>query len=125
MKKTNLQAGFSAIELLITLIVASMFLFSGYQIYRQVVRDGADANRVAILSNKVNEKLGQQIKNSALTCTSTVPSELNVPEPGIGPVSYTYIISCPNPTNVPTMKLIKVQASYDGGKIVQHASYSK
>ena len=124
MKKTDLQAGFSAIELLITLIVASMFLFSGYQIYRQVVRDGADANRVAVLSNKVNEKLRFQIKNSALICSSTVPTETNVPEPGIGPVTYTYIINCPN-ASLPTMKLIKVQASYDGGKIVQHAAYSK
>lgn len=117
------QAGFTAIELLITLIVASMFLFAGYQIYTQVTRDGSDANKVAVLSNKVNEKLRSLTGDSTITCTTTRAPE-TIAEPGIGSVTYTRTISCPNP-GMTSLKLIRVEASYDNNtKRVQHAAYS-
>lgn len=117
-----LQKGFSAVELLITLLIASMFLFAGYQIYTQVTRDGADANMVSVLSNKVNERLRLLVGDSTVTCTTT-RAPVNVNEPGIGAVVYSHTISCPN-SSVPTMKLIRVQATYDNGKVIQHAAYS-
>jgi len=128
------QNGFTAIELLITLIVASVFLFSGYQVYTQVVRDGADANRLAIISNKVNERL----RKESLTTTSAAPSGCtpsnvlnNAPlgiedVPGIGTVTYTKTVRCSaNPTTLDVF-MIKVEGSYNDAGVtrkVQHATY--
>jgi prepilin-type N-terminal cleavage/methylation domain-containing protein len=117
------QEGFTAVELLITLIIASMFIIAGFQLYSQVTRDGAEANKVAIVSNKVNERLQNLMSDSAVTCTTT-RSPQTITETGVGPVTYTTTISCPNPS-VPTLKLLKVEASYNNNaKKLQHAAYS-
>lgn len=122
-RNSSVQAGFTAVELLITMIIGAMFLFAGYQLYSQVTRDGTSANRTAILSNKVTEKMRKHAANQTLTCTSTVAPE-TVTEPTIGSVTYTTTISCPNPS-LPTLRLIRVKATYDTNKEVTHATYSK
>lgn len=115
--------GFTAVELLVTMIIGAMFLFAGYQLYSQVTRDGTSANKTAILSNKVIEKMREHAANQSLTCTSTVAPQ-TVTEPNIGSVTYTTTISCPN-ASLPNLRLIKVKATYDTNKEVNHATYSK
>lgn len=119
----KLESGFTAVELLVTMIIGAMFLFAGYQLYSQVSRDGVSANKAAILSNKVTEKMRTHAANQSLTCTSTVAPQ-TVTEPSIGSVTYTTTISCPNP-NLPNLRLIRVKATYDTNKEVNHATYSK
>lgn len=120
---TRSESGFTAVELLVTMIIGAMFLFAGYQLYSQVSRDGNSANKAAILSNKVTEKMRTHAANQSLTCTSTVAPQ-TVTEPSIGSVTYTTTISCPNP-NLPNLRLIRVKATYDTNKEVNHATYSK
>jgi prepilin-type N-terminal cleavage/methylation domain-containing protein len=123
MRHKNLQEGFTAVELLITLIIASMFIIAGFQLYTQVTRDGAEANKVAIVSNEVNKRLQSLMSDSSITCTSTRAPETSTLT-GVGSVTYTTTISCPNPS-VPTLKLLKVEASYNNNaKKLQHAAYS-
>ena len=117
------ESGFTAVELLVTMIIGAMFLFAGYQLYSQVSRDGVSANKAAILSNKVTEKMRTHAANQSLTCSSIVAPQ-TVTEPSIGSVTYTTTISCPNP-NLPNLRLIRVKATYDTNKEVNHATYSK
>lgn len=128
------QAGFSAIELLITLIIASMFLFAGYQLYSQVTRDGADANKAAIISNKVYEKLrAKALEPSIATATAcsaanetTTPVSTNENVPGVGSVTYLTEVKCQNTAAALDVYRIKVTATYtDAGttKSVEHATY--
>jgi hypothetical protein len=105
------------------MIIGAMFLFAGYQLYSQVTRDGTSANKTAVLSNKVIEKMREHAANQSLTCTSTVAPQ-TVTEPNIGSVTYTTTISCPN-SSLPNLRLIKVKATYDTNKEVNHATYSK
>ena len=50
-KHSYFNNGFTAVELLITLFVASIFLFTGYQLYAQVIRDGQEAANLSEMSN--------------------------------------------------------------------------
>jgi len=45
MMHVNKQAGFSAVELLITLFVAAAFLVAGYSLYNVVIKDGGERVR--------------------------------------------------------------------------------
>lgn len=113
------QQGFTAVELLITLLVASMFLFSGYQLYSQVNRDGSDANQAARVSSLVSEKL----RSITTSCGTPVPNEVKN-ETGVGSVTYVTSVTCPNP-DIPTMRLIKVTATYGNPpKVLEHATYA-
>lgn len=132
--RNNSQSGFTAVELLITLIIASMFLFSGYQIYSQVTRDGSEAHKTAVVSNKVNERLRKEVlQTSAASSGCVLADEQNnvflqtENVPGIGGVTYRKTVKC---TNLPTtldLFLVKVEGSYnDAGvtKKVEHAVYA-
>ena len=130
----RLQDGFTAVELLITLFIASIFLFSGYQLYTQVTRDGQEANQSSKLSGILYEKL----QTASATVTSTYPngcaaaSESTASNSeqvtGIGSVTFTTTISCPQGTSTSTdLFLIKVKASYTSNgaaKEVEHAIYA-
>lgn len=117
------QAGFTAVELLITLLIASMFLFSGYQLYTQVNRDGSDANKAARVSSLVSEKVRATIASSTATCGASIPNETKT-ETGVGSVTYVTSVTCPNP-DTPTMRLVKVTATYDNPtKTLEHATYA-
>ncbi len=133
------QQGFTAIELLITLIVASLFLFSGYQLYVQVTRDGADANRTAVLSNVVYERMTKLAKDTTALAgnqagcaassefVTTLPAE---PVTGVGSVVFKNTVDCPRSTtagNLTDLFYIEVEATYtDTGltKKVKHATYA-
>ena len=134
------QQGFTAVELLITIFIAAIFLFSGYQLYTQVNRDGTNASRMAFLSSKAYEK----VKAAAATvsanypggCISTsesLPSPPNPPDTesetiaGIGTVTFTTKISCPyGAASSIDAFLINVKASYtyNGKKEVERAIYA-
>lgn len=116
------QAGFTAIELLITLLIASMFLFSGFQLYTQVNRDGSDANKSARVSNLISEK----IRAKAAESTGCTPPNTTVTtnETSVGPVTYVTSVTCPN-SDVSTMRYIKVTATYDNpSRVMEQATYA-
>lgn len=123
----NAEDGFSAVELLITLLVASMFLFGGFQLYTQVSRDGAEANKSAILSSTVNARLQNEARNRSGNCSSVPANSVSESVSGVGTVSFTTTISCPNATELPALKYIKIDASYGSNPVrsVTHAIYAK
>jgi prepilin-type N-terminal cleavage/methylation domain-containing protein len=136
-RKTS-QNGFSAVELMITLIIASIFLFSGYQLYVQVTRDGADADRTAKLSNILYER----VKKEAALVTAQAPTGCaaanekdNTPGvaeniSGIGSVTFITIVDCPystTPGNLTDIFYVRIEATYSNAgvqKKVEHATFA-
>ena len=89
--------GFTAIEALITLMVASVFLFAFYQLYSVVINDaGASRNR-AKASNAAYEqvrKAGYQTSRPCVAVASSnvsISSDLSLP----APATMTSAIDCP------------------------------
>lgn len=128
------EEGFTAVELLITLFIAALFLFSGYQLYAQVMRNSTDANQNAKISNVLYEKM--QTASNAVTaanpggCTSSnegTSSESKQVE-GIGSVTLATTVSCPQGANTSTnLFLIKVRATYSfngTSKQMEYATYA-
>ena len=124
------ESGFTAVELLVTLLVASVFLFAGYQLYVQVMRDGAQANRTATLSNLVNERLQEEVSatSSQSSCTAsstkdTTSSPTNLR--GLVGVTFRTQVTCPSGTM--DLYHIKITGAYnDNGtqRTVQHATFT-
>lgn len=91
------QAGFTAVELLITLFVAAAFLIAGYQLFNVVIKDGGQARAEAKASNIATDYLR---KYSLLTTNPCQPSNIltnsSVTAEGLSNVRVTVVISCPN-----------------------------
>lgn len=90
------QKGFTAVELLVTIFVAALFLAAGYQLYNVTLkssaegRDQADASLVA--SNYLNAH------RNAVTnpCTTSTPlSNTPISAANLARPTVTVIISCP------------------------------
>jgi prepilin-type N-terminal cleavage/methylation domain-containing protein len=131
--KAKAEGGFTAVELLITLIIASMFLFAGYQLYTQVTRDGNEANRLAKVSNTAYELLRERGATVSAAnpngCGFVGESSNNTV---IDNITYTVSHSCPQGSTAQAdVFLIKVSAylpntsgtSGPGPLIAEHATY--
>ncbi len=123
-RKPTQESGFTAVELLITLIIASLFLFAGYQLYTQVMRDGTASSKMAILSNLLRERMRSTAAGLPATCAASGPTTQTQTVAGVGSVTYSTTVSCPLATELPTLKLIRVDATYDDNKKVSHAVYA-
>ena len=134
-KNYQLDDGFTAVELLITLFVASIFLFAGYQLYTQVSFDGIETEKMAKLSNITYERVQQAgvaaTTNNPYGCKSTSLSTVGPNSEqisGIGTVRFTTVTSCPSGVDSSAnLFLVKVTASYTSNgadKQVQHALYA-
>lgn len=138
--KTEQQEGFSAVELLITLFIAAIFLFAGYQLYTQVLKDGANAQKTAQISALTYEKMraiADEVTSSYSTgCSSaseTAPAGYNQsasPLPsGFTSVQYNIFIDCPysNTGALTDLFYIRITTTYNDGispKVLQHATYA-
>jgi len=129
------EKGFTAVELLITLFVAAVFLFAGYQLYTQVTRDGRDAEKMAKLSSIAYERAQQTGATVAASypygCKSTSQSTTGPASEdiqNIGTVDFTTVISCPGGINASAdLFLVTVTASYKNNGVseeVEHAIYA-
>ncbi|HRJ06128.1 MAG TPA: prepilin-type N-terminal cleavage/methylation domain-containing protein [Candidatus Saccharibacteria bacterium] len=130
-----MQKGFSAVELLITLFIASIFLFAGYQLYTQVLKDGADADKTARISNLVYERLRKATaattESAPAGCAASNESTTNETPivSGFSSVTLTIVVDCPYSTSGSLSDLfyVSVSASYNDGtgiKVLKHAVYT-
>ncbi len=123
------QKGFTTVELLITLFIAAMFLFSGYQLYTQVTRSGSDANKMAVVSGRAYEIVKEKARTVTIantggcinTSESTPPTgRITEIISGVGSVDFDTTISCPYgiSNSIDVFKVV-VKASYTRGGITQ------
>lgn len=121
----KLAAGFSAVELLITLFIGSVFLFAGYQLATQLSKDSADTTKTAIISNMLYDKMRQVETRTGDRCIYHIyhasPSVAGFKGAVQIDVSYT----CPFGGSSP-ITLVNAKATYNDGvstKVLYHAMY--
>lgn len=119
------ENGFTAIELLITLIIGMMLLFSAYQLYSVVLQSSKDASQRANASSLAYELLRDNSYLATNPCTSvsvpniTIPASANLPSTASASVQISCAVG--NPT--PNLTQITAAVTYASGKTVVHATY--
>lgn len=117
MKASSVRNGFTAVELLISIVVASVLLGGGFQLYNTAIKSSGSA-RMRYKANNVAYEFLRQYENTTKTpCISSSAS----PEIGSqmdqlpgGEVSIT--ITCPM-SSQPDISLVNVTVSYqDSGE---------
>lgn len=121
MKKNS---GFTAVELLIALIIGSLMLLSAYQMYSYVLNDSADTRMRTTASNLAYRLMRENSALATKPCTTitvspapTVPATANLPAGSTAAVTIT----CPV-ASVPNLSQVTATITY-GGKTVSHATY--
>lgn len=136
MQRSN-QAGFSAVELMISLFIAVAFIASGYQLYSVIIKDGASARHRTQASNIAYTYLRKYANQPSGNCST---SYLMLPKPVLsadevkllpqlaGPppkaAEVSVLTSCPYGTSS-TIWRITVTVKYGSPqKEVSHAIFS-
>jgi prepilin-type N-terminal cleavage/methylation domain-containing protein len=110
--------GFSAVELLVTLFIAVIFLAAGYSLYGAIVSNSAATRHRAQADNIAYEYLRRYESTVTNPCVTTTPlnnaavtgdSGIGLPSPTV-----TVNITCPNST-VTLLSLVKVTIGYKEG----------
>lgn len=119
------QAGFSAVELLITLFIAVIFLAAGHQMYTNIIRDSSEVRQRAQASSIAYDYLQRYAATAPQPCASSTPlSNVAVPatHEGLNDVRVSIQYSCPPAST----RLARVQATvnYGQGRSVVHAMYA-
>jgi len=124
MKKNQKQLGFTAIELLITLFVAAVFLASGYQLYILVVRDSGETSTQSKAGNVAYDYL-QQYKAKATNPCTTTPSLATTPKTitGLSNVTVAVDVTCPYASTTSVSKITVTVKYNTPQKTVVDATY--
>lgn len=87
--------GFTAVELLITLFIAAVFIMTGYQLYSVIMNDGASAKYQAKSSNIAYEYLTKAQASVAASCSvgSTTPAAPT--DSGVPGIEIAVSTTCP------------------------------
>lgn len=106
------QSGFSAVELLVSLFVAAMFLSAGYQLYSIVIKNGGETRAQSTASSIAYNYLQQYKLSTTAPC---IPQALLTDQPitvsGLSDVTITVSISCPY-TALPSISKISAVIKY-------------
>jgi len=110
--------GFSAIELIVTLFIAVLFLFMGYTLFGTIVASGSQNRHRAQADNVAFDYLRRYESTVGNTCAASTPVN-NVALTGasavdLGTPAVTVAITCPNPT-LTALSLVKVTVTYQEG----------
>lgn len=98
------EQGFTAIELLIALFIAAAFIFSGYQLYSVVLKDGNDARLRSRASNVAYGNLQKYAPNITTPCTVISPITPTAPT-DLPSASVSVTFSCPYGTSSTTSRI--------------------
>lgn len=126
------EAGFSAVELLITLFIAAIFLFAGYQLYTFVFANGTESSQKAEASRIAYRYLRTTHDTTVTTtpCTTPTTPVNNQPITGtsLNQATVTVTVSCPFTSgSAQKIRLVKSTVEYRGPnetKVVSHAQYA-
>jgi len=122
--------GFSAIELLVTLFIAMLFLSMGYSLYGTIIQSSSQNRQRSQADNIAFEYLRRYEATVTNPCAVTTPLN-NVAVTGataadLASPTVTVNITCPNSTTT-VMSRVKVTVAYiDGGssRNVYHEVYA-
>lgn len=113
-RKRYTDEGFSAVELLITLFIAAIFIISGYQLWSEVQSSGAASDQQARASNAGYEYLRRYTSQPQTCAVSTPVNNVALSVTGLPGATVTVKITCPYGTSstTPAVKLITSTVSY-------------
>lgn len=128
------QAGFSAVELMISLFIAVAFLASGYQLYGVIVKDGASTRYQAQASNiayAAMRKYASQPNGNCVASTAPSPAptltadELKLlPARPSGAAQLVVAFSCPYGTSSNVWRVTATVRYGNPQKEVSHATFT-
>lgn len=88
--------GFTAVELLVALVVGVLLLGSGYQLYTTVLRDSSDSLRRSQASGVAYQIIRQNQKNLTTPCTTATSTPTVPANSGLGSSATAELkITCP------------------------------
>lgn len=124
MTRHSTEQGFTAVELLVALVVGVLLLGSAYQLYTTITANAGDSSRRAQASN-VAYALLRQYQNSTSyvtnpcttsTATPTVPSYANLPN-----ATATLTVSCPY-TDVTELSLMTITITFNNANTTEQVT---
>lgn len=127
----NSSSGFSTVELVVTLFVATMFIISGYQLFGVITASSGASRQLSLASNigydVLRSRGGINIASYTNQCSSSVSVE-NVEVDTTGLPSATVKIERCRPYSSPDLGIVKVTSIVEYGtstpkKRVSHATY--
>lgn len=121
------DSGFSAVELLISLFIAVLFLAAGHQLFTTIMLSSGESQQRAKASNLAYNYLREYSANTGASCSSAVIKSyesLPTPPDGLSNVFVSVGKVCPN-ASIPSLSKINVTVYYGDGKIVSHAIYAR
>ena len=123
MKNHIKQSGFSAVELLVTLFIAALFLVSGYQLYSLVIEDGGKTRSQAKANNLLYDYLKRYESFVSNPCAASTPiNNEAVSVENLENVTITVAITCPY-TATTSISKVSVTVTYNDGEIITESSY--
>lgn len=101
------HAGFSAVELLITLFIATAFIATGYQLYSIIIKDGGAARMRAKASNIAYDNLRRYAPQATNPCTvfTPTPTPSAIPASTLPSATITVTPTCPYASSTGVTKL--------------------
>jgi len=121
MKKVS--HGFTAVELLITLVISVMLLVTAYQLYTFILNDSADARLRASASNLAYRFMREASATVTNPCT-VISTSPDVPDTANLPTNATATVTITCPNTGATTPFVTATITYGNGKVVTHASYA-
>ena len=124
MNNLNKQAGFTAVELLITLFVAAAFLVSGYQLYNLIIKDGGQARAQARASNVAYDYMRRYSSSATNPCLINTPVDnVGITITGLSAVTITVAVTCPY-TATTSLSRVDVTVLYNNPQqTVEYTTY--
>ena len=117
-KRTTSTKGFSAVELLVTLFVALLFLSMGYTLYGAIVTSSAQNRHRAQADNIAFEYLRRYEATATNPCVVSTPlngvAVTGTSAADLASPAVTINITCPNGT-LTSLSLVKVTVTYQEG----------
>lgn len=87
--------GFTAVELLITLFIAAVFIMTGYQLYSVIMNDGSTAKYQAKSANIAYEYLMNAEATVAASCTPGTSTPAVPANSGVPAIEIAVNTTCP------------------------------
>jgi len=123
----NQPDGFTVVELLISLFIASAFLLSGYQLYNVAIKDGGDARAQSRAGNVANEYIQRYQSSATNPCTvvAGLPTNSSITVTNLTNVTVSVSITCPYNSTTSISK-IAVTVNYNSPQqTITNATYVK
>lgn len=122
--RRGVKAGFTAVELLVTLFVAGAFLIAGYQLFNVVINSGGEARAKSSATNIAYSYMRQYSDSATNPCSSLSPLvDQPISVGGLSDVTVTVTIACIQ-DDAPSLSKIDVTVKYNKPQeTVNYATY--